>query len=143
MRRLQPAQAVIEAGDDGDAARCGGGLRSAERTHPGRTSASQPASQPADSDDRPYNLRYELPDKLKRILSSQIGTDVADLPSDYYGYLRMLHDRGVAVTFDGAMAHLVGLSSSVTEESLVDIATRLGLVEVLDHRAAAEVYLVY
>lgn len=139
------AQAAVEAGDDVEMLFDAAAIFDLQNAPTqGETTATQPASQATDTDDRPYNLRYELPDKLKRILSQQFGTAVDDLPSDYYGYLRMLHDRGAAVTFNGAMAHLVNLSDSVTgKESLIDIAVPLGLREMLDHRAAAEVYLVY
>ena len=84
----------------------------------------QPASQPT-SEGPAYNLKYELPDKLKRILSAQFGTPVADLPATYFDYLTMLSERGVHITFNGVMAHLVSLSDSVTgTEAVTDLATR-------------------
>lgn len=56
----------------------------------------------------------------------------------------MLKGKGVEVTFNGAMAHLVSLSDSVTgTEAVTDLATPLELKQVLEHRARAEVYLVY
>jgi predicted peroxiredoxin len=110
----------------------------------GASSTSQPASQPTTSDKRAYNLRYELPDKLKAILSAQFGIPKAQLPQDYYEYLQMLKDKGVEVTFNGAMAHLVSLSDSVKgKEKLADIATPLDLREVVQHREQAAVYFVY
>lgn len=110
----------------------------------GASSTSQPASQPTTSDKRAYNLRYELPDKLKEILSAQFGIPKAQLPQDYYEYLQMLRNKGVEVTFNGTMAHLVSLSDSVKgKEKLADVAAPLDLREVVEHRAQADIYLVY
>ncbi len=67
-----------------------------------------------------------------------------ELPDTYFAYLQMLKDKGAVVTFNGALAHLVSLSDSVTgTESVTDIATPLNLNEILDHRAKADVYFVY
>ena len=47
------------------------------------------------------------------------------------------------MTYNGAMAHLVSLSDSVKgNERLADIATPLGLREIVEHRARADVYFV-
>ena len=54
--------------------------------------ASKPTSQPTAGGETPYNLSYELPDKLKQILAQQFGVAVEALPKDYYGYLKMLQD---------------------------------------------------
>ena len=106
--------------------------------------ATKPTSQPVAGEEIPYNLRYELPDKLKQILSQQFGVAVEALPKDYYGYLKMLQDNGATLTFNGAMAHLVSLSDSVKgKERLADIATPLDLQEIVEHRARADVYFVY
>lgn len=110
----------------------------------GASSTSQPASQPTTSDKRAYNLRYELPDKLQEILSAQFGIPKAQLPQDYYEYLQMLKNKGVEVTFNGTMAHLVSLSDSVKgKEKLADIAAPLDLREIIEHRAQTDIYLVY
>jgi len=64
---------------------------------------SQPTSQPTQSEPGPYNLKYELPDKLKRILSQQFGTPLEELPHTYFAYLEMLKGKGAVVTFNGAL----------------------------------------
>ena len=139
------AQAAVEAGDEVEmffdaAAVFDLQNASAESGSP----ASQPTSQPTTADTRPYNLRYELPDKLKKILSKQFSLPVEKLPKDYYGYLKMLKEKGVKVTFNGAMAHLVNLSDSIKgKERLADIATPLNLYEIVEHREQADVYFVY
>ena len=138
------AQAAQEAGDQVEMffdAAAVFDLQSAPTQGP--EGASQPTSQPA-GDTTPYNLKYELPDKLKKILSAQFNIPVTDLPSDYFGYLKMLKDDGASVTFNGAMAHLVSLSNSVSgAESMTDIATPLDLRQIIEHRAAADIYIVY
>ena len=56
----------------------------------------------------------------------------------------MLKNKGVEVTFNGAMAHLVSLSDSVKgKEKVVDIAMPLNLREVVQHRKEADIYFVY
>lgn len=105
---------------------------------------SAPASQPTKDDGSAYNLRYKLPDKLKQILSAQFDVPQAQLPATYYGYLKMLKDKGAKVTFNGAMAHLVSLSDSVKgNERIVDIATPLSLSEIIQERASADLYFAY
>jgi hypothetical protein len=106
--------------------------------------ASKPTSQPAGEGETPYNLRYELPEKLKKILAEQFGIPVGKLPADYYGYLKMLQDKGATLTFNGTMAHLVSLSDSVKgREKVAPIATPLSLKELVEHRGQADVYFVY
>ncbi len=139
------AQAAVEAGDQVemffDAAAV---FDLQDAPSRGSEATSQPTSQPTQLEPGPYNLKYELPDKLKRILSQQFGTLVEELPHTYFAYLEMLKGKGAVVTFNGALAHLVSLSDSVTgTESVTDIATPLNLNEILDHRAKADVYFVY
>lgn len=109
---------------------------------------SKPTSKPVDgtdtTDERPYNLRYKMPDDLKQILADQFSIPKADLPADYFGYLKMLQDRGAHITFNGVMAHLVSLSESVKgTEKMTDIATPLDLREIVQHRQKADTYFVY
>ena len=139
------AQAAVEAGDQVemffDAAAVFDLQDAASRG--GEAATSQPTSQPTESEG-PYNLKYELPDKLKRILSQQFSIPIEELPLTYFAYLEMLKGKGAVVTFNGALAHLVSLSDSVTgRESVTDIATPLNLNEILDRRAKADVYFVY
>ncbi len=138
------AQAAVEAGDQVemffDAAAV---FDLQDAPSRGDEATSQPTSQPTKSEG-PYNLKYELPDKLKRILSQQFSIPIEELPLTYFAYLEMLKGKGAVVTFNGALAHLVSLSDSVTgTESVTDIATPLNLNEILDHRAKADVYFVY
>ena len=143
------AQAALAAGDQVEMffdAAAVFDLQNAENV--GSDAGSQPASaptlQPVAADGTPYNLKYELPDRLKEILAGQFGLSVEELPYDYFGYLKMLKDSGATVTFNGALAHLVSLSKSVKgTESLTDIATPLDLKEIVEHRAQAVVYFVY
>ena len=143
------AQAAVEAGNEVEMffdAAAVFDLQNASAPSGSATSqpTSQQTSQPARAGESPFNLRYELPDKLKQILSKQFGMPVASLPKDYYGYLILLKDKGVKVTFNGAMAHLVSLSDSIKgKEKITPIATPLDLNEIVQHRLQADVYFVY
>ena len=97
------AQAAVEAGDQVemffDAAAV---FDLQDAPSRGGEAASQPTSQPTQSEPGPYNLKYELPDKLKRILSQQFGTPVEGFPHTYFAYLEMLEGKGAVVTVNGA-----------------------------------------
>lgn len=94
---------------------------------------------------KPTSLAYELPDKLKDILVQQYKTPAKkDLPKTYQEFLYWLHLRGVEITFNGSLAQLTSLSNSVHDVGeLEPIAKPLSLDEMLQHRARADVYLVY
>ena len=138
------AQAAVEAGDDVEMFFDASALFDLQNMPTQGDATTQPATKPDTVDMRPYNLRYELPDKLKKILSEQFGTPVDELPADYSGYLQMLKEKGATITYNGALAHLVSLANSVKGgESITDIADPLGLAEIVEHRAQADVYFVY
>ena len=138
------AQAAVEAGDDLEMFFDAAAVFDLQNMPTQGGATSQPATNSGTPDTRPYNLRYELPDKLKEILSEQFDIPIDELPADYFGYLTMLRDGGATITYNGAMAHLVSLANSVKGgESITDIAEPLGLGEIVEHRALADAYFVY
>jgi hypothetical protein len=94
---------------------------------------------------KPTSLAYEVPDKLKDILVAEYKTPTKKgFPKTYQDLLHWLHSQGVEVTFNGTMAQLTGLSNGVHDiGQLEPIAKPLSLAEVLQHRAHADIYLVY
>jgi predicted peroxiredoxin len=94
---------------------------------------------------KPTSLAYEIPDKLKDILVAEYETSAKrDFPKTYQDFLRWLHKQGVEVTFNGTMAQLTSLSNGVHDiGQLEPIAKPLSLAEMLQHRARADIYLVY
>jgi hypothetical protein len=94
---------------------------------------------------KPTSLAYEIPEKLKSILAAEYKTPTAkDFPRTYQDFLHWLHDHGVEVTFNGTMAQLTSLSNGVHDVGQVEpIAKPLSLGEMLQHRARADIYLVY
>ncbi len=94
---------------------------------------------------KPTSLAYEIPEKLKSILAAEYKTPTEkDFPRTYQDFLHWLHDHGVEVTFNGVMAQLTSLSNGVHDVGQLDpIAKPLSLDEILQHRARADIYLVY
>ena len=94
---------------------------------------------------KPTSLAYEVPEKLKEILAAEYKTPAKkDFPKTYQDLLRWLHKQGVEVTFNGAMAQLTNLSNGVHDVGQLEpIAKPLSLSEMLEHRARADLYLVY
>ncbi len=94
---------------------------------------------------KPTSLAYEIPEKLKSILAAEYKTPAAkDFPRTYWDFLHWLHDQGVEVTFNGVMAQLTSLSNGVHDVGQIEpIAKPLSLGEILQHRARADIYLVY
>ena len=94
---------------------------------------------------KPTSLAYEVPEKLKDILVAEYRTPAKkDFPKTYQDFLRWLHKQGVKVTFNGTMAQLTSLSNGVHDVGQLEpIAKPLSLSEVLEHRARADIYLVY
>jgi hypothetical protein len=94
---------------------------------------------------KPTSLAYEIPEKLKSILAAEYKTPTAkDFPRTYQDFLHWLHDHGVEVTFNGVMAQLTSLSKGVHDVGQLEpIARPLSLGEILQHRAQADIYLVY
>jgi hypothetical protein len=86
-----------------------------------------------------------VPDKLKDILVAEGEVPTTkDIPRTYQAFLRWLHDQGVEVTFNGTMAQLTSLSKGVHDVGQLEpIAKPLSLAEILQHRARADIYLVY
>ena len=94
---------------------------------------------------KPTSLSYELPEKLKDILAAEFKTPSRkEFPKTYQEFLRWLHRQGVEVTFNGTMAQLTSLSNGIHDVGQLEpIAKPLSLAEMLQHRARADVYLVY
>ena len=94
---------------------------------------------------RPTSLAYEIPEKLKDILAAEYKTPTKNnFPKTYQDFLHWLHDHGVEVTFNGVMAQLTSLSKGVHDVGQLEpIAKPLSLEEMLQHRARADLYLVY
>ena len=94
---------------------------------------------------KPTSLAYEVPEKLKDILVAEYKTPTKkDFPKTYQELLRWLHKQGVEVTFNGTMAQLTSLSNGVHDVGQLEpIAKPLSLTEILQHRARADIYLVY
>ena len=94
---------------------------------------------------KPTSLGYELPEKLKNILASEYkAPNEKDFPKTYQKFLRWLHEQGVEVTFNGTMAQLTSLSNGIHDVGQLEaIAKPLSLAEMLEHRARADIYLVY
>ena len=94
---------------------------------------------------KPTSLGYEVPEKLKNVLASEYKTpSEKDFPKTYQEFLRWLHGQGVEVTFNGTMAELTSSSNGIHDVGQLEpIAKPLSLAEILDHRARADIYLVY
>lgn len=94
---------------------------------------------------KPTSLAYELPEKLRDILVAEYKTpSKKDFPHTYQEFLRWLHQQGVEVTFNGTMAQLTSLSNGIHDVGQLEpIAKPLSLAEMLQHRARADIYLVY
>ena len=94
---------------------------------------------------KPTSLAYEIPEKLKDILVGEYKTPAKkDFPRTYQDFLRWLHRQGVEVTFNGTMAQLTSLSNGIHDAGQLEpIAKPLSLAEFLQHRARADIYLVY
>ncbi len=94
---------------------------------------------------RPTSLAYQVPEKLKDILVAEYKTPgKKDFPKTYEELLRWLHKQGVEVTFNGTMAQLTSLSNGVHDVGQLEpLAKPLSLTEMLQHRARADLYLVY
>ena len=94
---------------------------------------------------KPTSLAYEVPEKLKDILVAEYKRPTKkDFPKTYQEFLRWLHRQGVEVTFNGTMAQLTSLSDGIHDVGQLEpIAKPLSLGEVLQHRARADIYLVY
>ncbi len=94
---------------------------------------------------KPTSLSYELSERLKDILAAEFKTPSRkEFPKTYQDFLRWLHQRGVEVTFNGTMAQLTSLSDGIHDVGQLEpIAKPLSLVEILQHRARADIYLVY
>ena len=94
---------------------------------------------------KPTSLGYEVPEKLKNILTSEYkAPSEKDFPKTYQELLHWLHEQGVEVTFNGTMAQLTSLSNGIHDVGQLEvIAEPLLLTEMLEHRARADIYLVY
>jgi predicted peroxiredoxin len=94
---------------------------------------------------KPTSLAYEVPKRLKDILTAEYKTLAKrGFPKTYQDFLRWLNGQGVEVTFNGTMAQLTSLSNGVHDVGQLEpVAKPLSLAEILQHRARADFYLVY
>jgi len=94
---------------------------------------------------KPTSLGYDVPEKLKNILTSEYkAPSEKDFPKTYQESLHWLHEQGVEITFNGTMAQLTSLSSSIHDVGQLEpIAKPLSLTEMLEHRARPDIYIVY
>ena len=76
------AQAAIEVGDSVEMFFDATAVFDLQNMATQGDATSQPATKSTEVDARPYNLRYELPDKLKEILSEQFSLTIDALPTD-------------------------------------------------------------
>jgi len=85
---------------------------------------------------------YDLPDDLKALLVESFGVERDQLPKTYQDYLAFLNDKGATVTVNGLWNALTKVEKTVKgTENLLPYVQPLTIQEVIDHRAAAEVYL--
>lgn len=92
----------------------------------------------------PTALRYELPDKLKQMLSRRYGVSSNDLPATYQGFLYALNDAGAIIAANGFMAELVSLTDDPTEPGQLEpIVVMWSLEDLLQHRESSSQYLRY
>ncbi len=98
-----------------------------------------------ESDGRPHSYGYEVPSKLKKIMSELYPIKPENMPKAYRDYLYWLNEMGVKITYNGFMANLVDLQDSPLKRSpsIEKITTPLSLKEFLNRRQQADSYLVY
>ncbi len=85
---------------------------------------------------------YDLPDDLKGLLVESFGVKRDQLPKTYQDYLAFLNDMGVHVTANGLWNALTKVEKTVKgTENILPYVQPLTIQEVIDHRAAADVYL--
>lgn len=85
---------------------------------------------------------YDLPDDLKSLLVESFGVKREQLPKNYQDYLAFLHDKGAKVTVNGLWNALTKVETTVKgKQNILPYVQPLTIQEVIDHRAAAEVYL--
>lgn len=92
----------------------------------------------------PTALRYELPDKLKQMLSRRHGVAPIDLPSTYQEYLYALRDAGAIIAANGFMAELVSLTDDPSKPGQLEpIIEMWSLEQLIEHREQSSLYLRY
>lgn len=92
----------------------------------------------------PTALRYELPDKLKQMLSRRYGVSSDDLPATYQGFLHALNEAGATIAANGFMAELVSLTEDATEPGQLEpFVAMWSLKDLLAQREASTSYLRY
>ena len=85
---------------------------------------------------------YDLPEDLKNLLVESFGVKKDQLPKNYQDYLAFLNDKGVRVTTNGLWNALTKVEKTVKgTENILPYVQPLTIQEVIDHRAAADVYL--
>ncbi len=92
----------------------------------------------------PTALRYELPEKLRQMLSRRYSVAVDEWPSTYQELLYSLHDAGVSIAANGFMAELVSLTDDpATPGQLEPIVEMWSLDQLIEHRKESSLYLRY
>ncbi len=85
---------------------------------------------------------YDLPDDLKDLLVQSFGVNRESLPKTYQDFLRFLHDSGVRVTVNGMWNALTKVEKTVKgKQNILPFVEPLTLNELMEHRAAADIYL--
>jgi hypothetical protein len=85
---------------------------------------------------------YDLPDDLKVLLVESFGVQRDQLPKNYQGFLSFLNDKGLHVTSNGLWNALTKVEKTVKgTQNILPYVQPLTIQEVIDHRAAADIYL--
>jgi hypothetical protein len=85
---------------------------------------------------------YDLPEDLKSLLVESFGVERDQLPKNYQDYLAFLSDRGAKVTVNGLWNALTKVEKTVKgTQNILPYVQPLTIQEVIDHRAAADIYL--
>ncbi len=92
----------------------------------------------------PTALRYELPEKLLRMLARRYGVAADRLPKTYQQYLYALRDSGATVAANGFMAELVDLTDDPAKPGQLEpIVQMWSLQQIMVEREKAATYLRY
>jgi hypothetical protein len=85
--------------------------------------------------------RYDLPDKLKELMAQQTRDDADAMPKTYQDLLKLFHERGAVLTINGTWNALTDVEKTIRgKENLPVYVQPLSLLEMLEHRAAADNY---
>ncbi len=98
-----------------------------------------------ESDGTPHSYGYAVPAKLKSIMADLYPITSGEMPNTYRDYLYWLHTMGATTSYNGFMAALVSLQddAGVRSAGIEKIAEPISVSQMLQHREAADEYLVY